>query len=350
MSAPADQIRIAVVTVNYRTSDLAIRCLEALAPERALLPKLKALVVDGGSADGSADRLTAFVAERVWTSWVTVVPLELNGGFGWANNQAILRLLKDEEPPDFIHLLNPDAEIEVGAVKALLDDLLAHPLAGASGSQLLSDTGELEGSAFTFPTLLGEFSRGAQTGIIDRLLSIPPVALPPASDSVDADWVTGASVMFRTEALRQVGLFDDGFFLYHEEVELMWRLRRAGWMIRHVPRSRVRHIGGAATGLQNAATSGSSRPRRPAYWYESRRRFFSLTRGRAAAAAAACLWLMGYVAWTVRRVFGLTRGGSVKRELWDELRLVIPWRRDVPSESTRWDEPRSEIPAWMSRK
>ena len=86
--------------------------------------------------------------------------------------------------------------------------------------------------------------------------------------------------MLRAEALRETGLFDDGFFLYYEEVELMHRLHGAGWTIRHVPQSRVVHIEGASTGVGAATVEEPL----PAYWYQSRRRYFALVRrpGRSA--------------------------------------------------------------------
>ena len=73
---------LAVIVVNYRTPDLAIRCVDALAPARASFPDLRVVVVDGGSADGSAERLAAALGER---DWVTLLPLEVNGGFAFAN-------------------------------------------------------------------------------------------------------------------------------------------------------------------------------------------------------------------------------------------------------------------------
>ena len=80
---------------------------------------------------------------------------------------------------------------------------------------------------------------------------------------MEVDWTTGASVMFRSEALGQTGLFDEGFFLYHEELELMWRLRRAGWTIAFEPRSRVRHVGGVTTGMGSQHSAAPVEPPAP---------------------------------------------------------------------------------------
>ena len=239
---------IAVVTVNYRTPELTERCIAALAKERERLPRLRAVVVDGGSGDGSAAELGEALARPDYAGWIEFLPLPINGGFGWANNRGIQRLMRSVEPPRYIHALNPDTEVEADAVAYLAQYLDQHPRVAAVGSQLLSMDGSRVGSAFSFPSIRGEFARAAATRALERLFHIPPISIE-TDEAAEVDWVTGGSVMLRVEALRQVGLFDEGFFLYNEEVELMWRLRKAGWSVAVEPRSRVRHVGGGATGI-----------------------------------------------------------------------------------------------------
>ena len=340
--------KVASVVVNYRTAALAVRCVTALVAERAALPGWRVVVVDGGSADGSADRLREALRQAAYRDWVELLPLDINGGFGWANNQAMLRLMQGSDPPDFIHLLNPDTEIEPGAVTRLKDFLLARPEVGAVGSQLLEPDGSPTGSAFTFPSISGELARGARTAAISRLLGVRETALKPREQPCEVDWATGASVMFRVAALKDSGLFDDGFFLYHEEVELMWRLRRAGWSVWHEPASRVKHIGGAATGVHSRPSIGAPRPRRPAYWYRSRRRFFALTRGRVTALSAGLGWVVGHLLWRVRAALGLARkDGRVDRELGDQIRYsIVPRGDDCRHAAPAIDTPPGELPAW----
>src|SRR5437588_6905794 len=111
-----EEAAVAVVNVNYRTPELTRRCIAALSKERARLPRLRAVVVDGGSGDGSAAELAEALAHPDYADWVEFLPLAINGGFGWANNQAMLLLARSDAPPEFIHLLNPDTEVEPGAV------------------------------------------------------------------------------------------------------------------------------------------------------------------------------------------------------------------------------------------
>lgn len=340
---------VAVVTVNYRTADLTELCIAALAEEREALPRLRGVVVDGASGDGSADRLAKTFSRPEYVDWVEFLPMPINGGFGWANNQGIRALLGSEPPPDYIQLLNPDAEVMPGAVSSLVDYLDGNPRAAAVGSQLIDPDGTPAGSAFSFPSIRGEFSRGARTGALDRLLRVPPISIE-TSKPMEVDWVTGGSVMFRVEALRQVGLFDEGFFLYNEEIELMWRLRKAGWTIATEPRSRVRHVGGVATGVHDREVPGPVEPRRPAYLYRSRARFFGVTRGRTGAAGAFAAFLAGHLIWKVRRLLHISSGKPVDHEFRDHVSIGRPRRSDFTAAVGSPDGKIGQSPAWMERR
>jgi N-acetylglucosaminyl-diphospho-decaprenol L-rhamnosyltransferase len=337
---------IAVVIVNYRTPHLVFRCLEALRLERGSGRDCFAFVVDGGSADGSAEMVSKYVAESRMEDWVKVMPFHMNGGFGWANNQAIRAILKDPDPPSLIHLLNPDAVVKPGSVHRLARAIIDDPAVAAAGSRLLSEDGRILGSAFRFPSLASEFARGAATGPIERALRIRPLRVDPKNIAA-VDWVTGASVMLRTAALRNVGLFDEGFFLYFEEMELMYRIRQAGWKVIHVPDSQVVHEGGAATGLR----SNSGPVRLPDYWFRSRLRFFARTRGFAGTVAVNLAWLVGRSISGARALlFGGVNVTHPSREISDFLRLGFwPRRHDLLPHGTHLLAPESTPPAWMSR-
>jgi N-acetylglucosaminyl-diphospho-decaprenol L-rhamnosyltransferase len=294
-----EAVGVAVVIVNYATPELTMRSVAALAGERGALPKLQVIVVDGGSPDQSATLLGRQLDAEDYRGWVSFLPLALNGGFGWANNQAILRLALESRPPQFIHLLNPDTEVTQGAVAALVDELLTRPDCAVAGSQLLNPDETFAASAFRFPSLGLEFVGAAQSEKLGRLLGLRP-AVVESSQSGEVDWVTGASFMVRVSALQESGLFDDGFFLYFEEVELMRRLSRFGWSVRHVPTSRVIHFEGASTGL-GAATA--ERPY-PAFWYQSRKRYFGLTGGGGAVIASGLSALAGQALVTLKKLAG----------------------------------------------
>ena len=340
--------RITAIIVNYRTPDLALECIDALAGERATLPGLSVILADGGSGDDSVERLAAGLAVSPHRDWVTLLPLGFNGGFAWANNQGIRRALQQDQPADFVYLVNPDAIVEPGALVALIAAIRADPKAASAGSQLLAPQGWAVGSAFNFPTVASEFFRGANTPLLERLAGARS-GVVEAEEPVEAEWVTGASVVFRAEALRQCGLFDEGFFLYFEEVELMHRLGAAGWRNLHVPASRVRHIGGAATGVVDGA---SEKARLPDYWFRSRRRYFARTRGAAGARWSALAWIAGYGVWRVRELVGLGRmSAHAPREFRDLMRNgIAPVALDREAAVPRWDGPIDELPAWAARR
>jgi GT2 family glycosyltransferase len=302
------------------------------------------MLVDGHSPDGSADYLHQQLADAEFQSWVSFLPLSRNGGFGWANNQAILTLGQSAEPPRFVYLLNPDAEVHRGALSTLYDHLAAYPNCAAAGSQLLNEAGCPTSSSFRFPSIGTEFVRGCRAPKLGKFLGIP--SLPIEQGSRCVDWVTGASVMIRLEAMADCGLFDDGFFLYFEEVELMHRFRQRGWQVRHVPESQVTHLEGAATGL--GAGADKELKRLPAYWFASRRRYFTRTLGPVRAVFASLAWASGHVLWKMRALGGRdSRGGGVMREGRDLLAHgILPTADDLVSSATLLGDPIGRPPLW----
>jgi GT2 family glycosyltransferase len=151
--------------------------------------------------------------------------------------------------------------------------------------------------------------------------------------------------MFRLAALRDTGLFDDGFFLYFDEVELMHRFRRHGWTVRHVPESRVVHLEGASTGLGESASVS----RLPAYWYRSRRRYFALTGGRPSVVGADLALLAGRF---VAILKALVRPGFRSRAAGLDLLRFGFWPREAdrhPSAPRVGDRPGAP-PSWMTQR
>lgn len=340
---------IAVSIVNYRTPDLTIECVASLSPARTAFPDLRVIVVDGGSADDSVARIEAAVAERGWRDWVTVIPLAINGGFAFANNRAIAALKESGPLPPAIALINPDARVRPGALERMAALLDSKPDAGAVGALLIHEDGRPQSCAFRFPSIRGEFCRGAATGLIDRLLGEPPTSIA-SSVAIDAPWVSGAAVMFRTAALVETGLFDEGFFLYFEETELMGRLRDHGWTIWHEPAAHVVHDGGAATQIRDPETGLPRAQRMPVYWYEARRRYFTLRRGRLYGLISGLAWLAGRVVWQLRQIVAPKARPLVQHEVSDMFAHGLwPSRFDATTAVRRLNEAAGERPAWMNR-
>ena len=319
-----------------------MRCLEALGGERSSVPGLRAIVVDGGSKDNSADQLAQAIRDPRYSDWVDFIPLPINGGFGWANNQAILKLAAAKEPPEFVHFLNPDTEVAKGAVAALLTELENHPRCGAAGSQLVGFDGTPAASAFPFPSAGHEFVNASLSETVGGLIGIGPRTIQTPTSS-EVDWVSGASVMMRSAALREVGLFDDGFFLYFEEVELMHRMKAAGWTVRHVPASRVMHTEGSSTGVD-----GVSARAHPAYWYQSRRRYFVRSGGVAGLVRANGAWLAGSIVAALKRLSGRAAANPTRTAGVLGAGL-LPRSSDLRPSIPAWGDAPGRPPAWMKK-
>jgi GT2 family glycosyltransferase len=194
-----------------------------------------------------------------------------NSGFAAANNQGIRRARGE-----FVLLLNPDTEILPGSLQAMVDFMRATPRAGAAGGCLVNPDGSLQASASPSPTLARELWRLIH---LDRLrpLSLYPLTEWSAGGPRSVDVVQGAALILRRSALDEVGFLDEDYFMYTEEVDLCYRLRRSGWEVFWLPHAKVLHWGGQST-----------RQRRSEMFlrlYESKVIFFRKRHGRLAALA-----------------------------------------------------------------
>lgn len=288
-----------IVIVNYRTPGLAVDCLRSLASQVECLGGGRVLVMDNASGDGSAERIHAAIGSEGWSEWAEAVALDRNGGFAFGNNAGIRMALAARETADYVMLLNPDTIVRQGAIRALVEFMDSHPDAGIAGSLLETPAGGVDCSAHRIHSPLSELDGGARLGLLSRLLSRHVVSPPMLDVPHPCDWVSGASMLVRRQVIEDIGLMDEGFFLYFEEVDYCWRARRAGWEVWYVPRSRVLHLEGAATGIKTAAK------RRAGYWYDSRRRFFIKHYGIAGLLLADALWTIGRLSLLLRSVLHL---------------------------------------------
>ncbi len=296
---PPDRARVLAVTVNYRTAELALRALDSLEGERSQVAELRAVLVDNASGDGSSERLRAALQDPGRRAWARLVESPTNLGFGAGNNLALREALAGPRPPDYFLLLNPDAALDPGALRTLVQFLADHPQAGMAGPATQVGRGNLRGTAFRFPGILNSLDEGLHFGPLTRLLARWQLAPPPRAQAHRADWLSGGCLLLRRELLVEVGLFDEAFFLYFEEVDLSWRAKGLGWESWYVPTAHVLHEAGAATG----ASAGRELARRmPPYWFESRRRYFLKNRGRLVCLLADLAWAGGNALWNLRRL------------------------------------------------
>ncbi|MEM6392452.1 MAG: glycosyltransferase family 2 protein [Planctomycetota bacterium] len=285
---------VLVVIVNYRTAGLTADCLDSLTPEVAKHPNTQVTIVDGASGDDSVTDLQHHITQQGYAGWATLLPLEHNGGFAFGNNAAIRPALAgpEDQRPDWVYLLNPDTVLRPGALTAALNHLQAHPDIAILGTRLEHPTGEPQHSAFRFHSVLGEFEHGARTGPITKLLKQRVVAQPIPEAPTECDWLAGASVFIRRDVFDAIGLLDEGYFMYFEEADFFQRARAAGYACYYLPSSRVVHLVGAASGVTSHETRKTKR--RPAYWFDSRRRYWLTHHGRFGLYASALAWTLGH--------------------------------------------------------
>jgi hypothetical protein len=317
-----------IAIVNYRTAKLVIDCLHSLSAQINELVNVRVIVADNNSGDDSVARLMHTITHEGWSSWVEVMPLQKNGGFAFGNNAIIRNALSSTEPVDYIMLLNPDTVALPGSLRILVDFMDAHPDVGISGSQLKNADGSVEYSAHAFHTPLSELDGGARLGLLSRFLR-RKMPLPTTRDIAHpCDWVSGASMIIRRKVFKDIGLMDDQYFLYFEEVDFCRRAQQAGWQCWYVPTSTVIHLEGASTGIS------ATEKRRAGYWYDSRRRYFIKHHGVAGLVAADLLWALGRSSYMLRRYLHLGAKQNLNCDpkwflfdlLWGDLKALLTGR------------------------
>ncbi len=269
---------VSVVIVSYNTCALLRDCLQSVRASSTAPDEV--FVVDNASVDGSPGMVASEFPD------VTLIGLERNVGFAGANNVALRRCRGSR-----ILLLNPDATLAYDALARLDATLDAWPDAAAAGPRILNADGTPQSSGYPFPTLLSEIRQSKR---VNRLLAL---VLGPAPESAgvvpaasfEVDWSDGACMLLRREALDAVGLLDEQYFLYTEELDWCFNARRAGWSIVVDPRAVVRHHRGQSS-ISTDTSSLST-----ALLVETRLRYYRKNHRLATAAAAALILTAGYL-------------------------------------------------------
>lgn len=292
-------MKLLVVILNYRVTHLTIECLRSIGDEIGPLLGAHVAVCENGTGDESAEQIEKAIAENGWGSWCTLTALSTNLGFTGGNNSLIRPALRSVDLPQYILLLNADTVVRPNAFRALVDFMDRHPKIGIAGSRLEDPDGTPQRSAFRFPSPFGEFERNVKLGLVSWLLSRWVVAPPVPAQPCETDWVAGASMMVRREVFHDIGLLDEGYFTYFEDVDFCFNARKAGWPTWYVPASRIVHLVGQSTGIT------VKRPKRhPPYSFEARRRYFLKNSGPLGAALADMGQILGLTLWRLRVMFG----------------------------------------------
>lgn len=299
---------LSIVIVSYNTRDLLRGCLASVRESLARSSQLRVetFVVDNDSRDGSAEMVAAKFPE------VRLIRNPENRGFAAANNLAIR-----QSSGRHVLLLNSDTVIRGDAPAQLVALLDTHPHVGAAGPRLLNPDGTRQQSVFRFPTLwmsLIDFFPLNHRVVNSRLNGRYPEQWHERVFPVDHP--LGACLIVRRAAIDQVGLLDEGFFMYCEEIDWCLRIRRGGWEIVYTPSADVVHYGGQST--------SQFRSRMFVELHRSRFRFFRKHNGRLFVWSARLIVGIGLAREALRAWLQARTGGLTTRER-DE-RLAAYWQ------------------------
>jgi N-acetylglucosaminyl-diphospho-decaprenol L-rhamnosyltransferase len=231
-----------VVIVSYRSRELLRRCLDSLHahPPRA---GMKVIVVDNASGDDTLEMVSEDYPE------VEPVASPANLGFAAATN---LGARRGRAP--YLLALNPDTVVTAGALDTVIGTMETHPQAAVVGPRLVREDGSLDHAAKrSFPTplsALGHFTGlGRRPGARGRLAAYRA----PEVESGPVDAVNGAFMLIRRDLFERVGGFDEGYWMYMEDLDLSYRLAQAGWVSWYEPAAKVVHVKGGTVGGERPA-------------------------------------------------------------------------------------------------
>jgi len=308
----ADERSVDIVILNFRTAQLVLDCLTSLKPAVQARSDRAVWVVDNESGDGSADTISDAIASKGCSDWVTLARAERNAGFGAGNNIGI-QSSEQQSGSAYVLLLNSDTLVRPGAIDAMVHRMEAEPDIGMLGPCLEWPDGTPQTSAFRYRSPISEFIAAAGTGPITKALRRWDVSRGIPQRCCDVAWVSYAAVMLRRRMLEQIGLLDDGYFMYFEDIDHCRRAKQAGWRVVYDPEPRVVHLRG---GSSNVKSASAARQRRPRYFYESRNRYFKKFYGRGGLVLTNLLWHAGRLVSKTREFFGRPRY-ACDSEWWD---------------------------------
>ncbi|MBI4058739.1 glycosyltransferase family 2 protein [Candidatus Microgenomates bacterium] len=233
---------LSIIIVSYNTKDLLLECLASIKKWTKGI-SYEVIVVDNASSDGS---MAAIRNLKFKIYNLKLIENLDNLGFAAANNQGI-KIAKGK----YILLLNSDTKLTENSLAKMLDWMEKHSQVGIASCMLKNPDGSVQATGGFFPNLPRLFLWAT---LLDDIPGVGDLvgSYHPHRDSNfyreerGLDWVTGAFFLIRREVINKVGLLDEDFFLYVEELEYCWRVKKAGWNIAYTPITSIIHYGGAS--------------------------------------------------------------------------------------------------------
>lgn len=285
-------LSLAVVIINFNTPDL-IKSLLLSLEDQIDIDSMQVIVVDNNSQDNSSKILRKWIYDSGFTQWIKLIDAGTNRGFSGGNNLGI----QSVKAANYL-LLNSDTIVRSGSITKLLEAAKINKEAGLISPRLEFENGEPQESCFTYHSPISEFISSAGTGLIESLLKKYTVSNPVSDKLNYYDWCSFACILIKSEVIEQIGLLDDQYFMYFEDVAFSYHANLAGWKILNVPSSSVVHLRGGSSSVKSQRNMRKPIPR---YYYESRTRFFYQVYGHSGLFLANILWTAGRLISLVRQ-------------------------------------------------
>lgn len=289
---------VTVSIVSLNTRDLLGECLRSVLASTGVSCDVR--VVDNHSSDGTPE-----MVRRTFPN-VRLIQNDENRGFAAANNMAIR-----DASSRYVLLLNPDTEVPPAAIASMVAFMDATPTAGICGPLVRFPDGRFQSCGYLFPTLLREVRQSKRVGKLVRSVvgDDPPPTVPDAP--VDRDWVDGCCLMIRRSVIEQIGLLDEQYFLYAEELDWCFQARQRGWRIFALPHITIVHHLGQSSGQMSEFSLGCL--------IDTRLRYYRKNHGLLTAAAVSAVYILGCVK--------QMRNDRVKNAI--KLKATLRWWRTV---------------------
>lgn len=289
---------VTVSIVSLNTRDLLAASLRSVLASIGV--SFEVCVVDNKSKDGTPEMVA-----REFPS-VRLIRNDSNRGFAAANNVAIR-----EAAGRYILLLNPDTIVPPEMLQGMVAFMDRNPATGICGPRVHFPDGRFQSCGYRFPTLLGEIRQSRNLGRLIRRVVGEATAPTIPSAPFEVDWIDGCCLLIRREVVEQIGLLDEQYFLYGEELDWCFRARQSGWTIHALPQIEMVHYLGQSSSQMSDFSL--------AHLIETRLRYYRKHHGLATAVATSLVYAAGC----------LKQISKNRRKQWVKLRATMRWWRSL---------------------
>lgn len=286
---------LSVVIINYKTPGLIEDCIATLMPELEYVDSV-VQIVDNFSNDGSVETIKSMLLTLYTEKNINLIVSSSNTGFSGGNNLGI-----SAARAKYYLLLNSDTLVRKDSIRMLISEAENNPDAGLVSPRLEWKDGTPQKSCFNYHTPISEFLSAARTAPLSYIFKSHLIALPVGNVKSNPEWTSFACVLIRHEVFEDIGLMDDGYFMYYEDSDFCYFAKKHNWKILHTPEAHIVHLRGGSSPVKENTVE---KKRLPKYYYASRTRYFYKLYGRVGLLMANLLWYAGRSISLIREIVG----------------------------------------------